>query len=98
MARSKRLRLPEVRQAMRLVGECRDFGHDTRAWFTHALRGTQQLLGANVVLGAVASAEGFRLVSRLHLLLSVGWESAAQEQVALSYLAKDQHLRDPAFQ
>ncbi|HEX5269750.1 MAG TPA: helix-turn-helix transcriptional regulator [Gemmataceae bacterium] len=98
MARSKRLRLREVRQAMRVVGECRDLGHDTRAWLAHALGGVQQLLGANVVLGAMAPAEGFRLHSQLSLLLSIGWESPAQERVALAYLAGEQHLRDPAFQ
>jgi DNA-binding CsgD family transcriptional regulator len=87
-----------VRQALRLVGECRDLGHNTHAWFTHALRGVQQLLRSRVVLGAMASADGFRLCSQLQLLLSVGWESPSQEQTALKCLAEDQHLRDPAFQ
>ncbi len=98
MAQSNRLRLREVRTALRLVGECRDLGHNTQAWLTHALHGVQQILGAKVVLGGMASAQGFRLCSQLQLLLSIGWESPLQEKTAMQYLSEDPHLRDPAFQ
>ena len=83
MAQSNRLRLSEVRQALRLVGECRDLGQNCRGWFTHLLRGVQPLLHSNVVLGAMAPAQGFRLCSQLPILLSVGWENAKQEETAL---------------
>ena len=87
-----------MRQALRLVGECRDLGSDAREWFAHACNGARQLLGAKVVMGTIASAEGFDLVSRLPLVLSVGWDSPAQEAAAMSYMAGDAHLSDPSFQ
>jgi DNA-binding CsgD family transcriptional regulator len=98
MAQSNRLRLREVRAALRLVGECRDLGRNNQAWLTHAMQGLQQILHARVVLSPMASAQGFRLCSQLQILLSVGWETPLQERIAMQYFSEDQHLRDPAFQ
>ncbi|HEX5269748.1 MAG TPA: LuxR C-terminal-related transcriptional regulator [Gemmataceae bacterium] len=96
MGRSNRLSLREVRQAMRVVGECRDLGHDPPAWLRHAMGGLRQLLGANVVWGGLASADGFRLFSQLPLALCVGMDDAAQK-AALEYLGGDRHRGDPAY-
>src|SRR5579875_2065561 len=98
MAQSNRLRLSEVRQALRLVGECRDLGGDARAWFAHALRGVQKLLNASVVLGGMTGSEGFTLHGNLQMLISVGWESPRQEKTTMDFLARESQLRDPAFQ
>jgi DNA-binding CsgD family transcriptional regulator len=46
----------------------------------------------------MAGPRGFTVHSQLQLLLSVGWESPEQEELAMSYLTQDYHLRDPAFQ
>ncbi|MBY0456286.1 MAG: helix-turn-helix transcriptional regulator [Gemmataceae bacterium] len=49
MAKSHRLTLTAVRAAMRLVGECRDQGHDPGQWRRHAAEGIGALLGVRVV-------------------------------------------------
>ena len=51
MSESNRLRLREVRAAMRLVGECRDLRHDPRSWRTRACEGLAELIGVRVVSG-----------------------------------------------
>jgi hypothetical protein len=76
MAQSNRLRLSEVRQALRLVGGCRDLGQSCWGWFTQLLRGVQHLMHSNVVLGGLAPAQGFRLCNQLPIFLSVGWKNA----------------------
>jgi DNA-binding CsgD family transcriptional regulator len=54
MARSGHLRVEDVRAALRLVGECRDLGHDPAVWIRHALEGLHGLVGARVVMGGEA--------------------------------------------
>ncbi len=39
MGKSNRLRLRDLRDAYRLIGECRDLGDDVRVWREHMLRG-----------------------------------------------------------
>src|SRR6516225_6098358 len=51
MADSNRLRLGEVRAALRVVGECRDLGYDPALWLRHAFEGLRGLIGVRVVMG-----------------------------------------------
>src|SRR5689334_5302660 len=46
MAKSGRLRLGDVRAALRLVGECRDLGHDPGRWNSHVFAGLCRVVGA----------------------------------------------------
>ncbi len=46
MEKSQRLRLGEVRAALRLVGECRDLGYDPAQWTVRAFEGLCKLVGA----------------------------------------------------
>ncbi len=49
MGKSSRLRLTDVRAALRVVGECRDLGHDPGEWRRHAAEGLAEILGVRVV-------------------------------------------------
>jgi hypothetical protein len=51
-SKSTRLRLSDVRQLLRLVGECRDLGDDARRWRTHLVAGLARLTGAGVGVSA----------------------------------------------
>ncbi|MDG3008083.1 helix-turn-helix transcriptional regulator [Paludisphaera mucosa] len=51
MGESALPRLGEVRRALRVVGECRDLGHDPGEWRRHACLGISRLLGARIVSG-----------------------------------------------
>lgn len=48
MGKSARVRVAEVRAAMRVVGECRDLAHDPAEWRRHAADGVRRLLGARM--------------------------------------------------
>lgn len=48
------LRLREVREIGRLVGECRDPGHSPALWLRHALEGLSRLFDATVAYGGEA--------------------------------------------
>lgn len=50
MSKSQRLRLGEVRAVFRLIGECRELGHDQPAWSAHLLTGLPRLAGANMLV------------------------------------------------
>jgi DNA-binding CsgD family transcriptional regulator len=51
MSKSSRLRLLDVRQAFRLIGECRDLGNDSVAWRLRSFEGLMQLIRARVAIG-----------------------------------------------
>ncbi|MBI3465813.1 MAG: DNA-binding response regulator [Planctomycetes bacterium] len=71
MPKSARLRLRDLRKAYRLIGECRDLGHDTRAWLTHLFTGVGRLMGAPVVTGG--QLEGDTPPHRRLLMIGLGW-------------------------
>jgi DNA-binding CsgD family transcriptional regulator len=51
MSKADTLRLRDVRNAYRLIGECRDLGSDPTVWRRHMLAGVQRLFGATQVAG-----------------------------------------------
>ena len=51
MTKSNLLRVHEVRDAYRLIGECRDLGHDPTLWHRRMFEGLSQLIGAPAVSG-----------------------------------------------
>jgi DNA-binding CsgD family transcriptional regulator len=55
MGASQRLRLPDVRQVYRLIGECQEVGTDPTAWRRHLANGVRRLTGAQVVVVAEAT-------------------------------------------
>jgi DNA-binding CsgD family transcriptional regulator len=51
MGKSDMLRVAEVRDAYRLIGECRDLGNDSARWFPRMLEGMSRLVGSMVTGG-----------------------------------------------
>src|SRR5688572_20173728 len=58
MSKADTLRLRDVRDAYRLIGECRDLGDDPARWCPHILAGVQRLVGATQVAGGEAQLSG----------------------------------------
>ena len=50
MSKSDRLRLSDVRQVFRLLGDCRDLGDDPAAWPKVLVEGLSRLVGGQVVI------------------------------------------------
>jgi DNA-binding CsgD family transcriptional regulator len=51
VSKSRHLRLRELREAFRLVGECRDLGYNPEAWRRHAFRELVRLIGGRAAVG-----------------------------------------------
>lgn len=51
MSKTSRLRIDDVRRAYRLIGECRDLGHNPDLWYPRMLRGISDLVGAAAAVG-----------------------------------------------
>ena len=49
MSKSGQLRLQDIRDAYRLVGDCRDLGSDPVLWHGRMLEGLTRLVGAAAV-------------------------------------------------
>jgi DNA-binding CsgD family transcriptional regulator len=97
MARSNRLRLGDVKKAFRLVGECRDLGHDPAGWLSHAAEGVQRLLKAKLVVAAITPPAGYHLNQEIPLMVNTGWDRPEQQQIMQEYLRDEAQLADPAF-
>jgi hypothetical protein len=52
VSKSRYLRLRDLREAFRLVGECRDLGDDPEVWRRHAFRQIVRLIGGRAAVGA----------------------------------------------
>jgi DNA-binding CsgD family transcriptional regulator len=100
MSRSQRLRLKDVRDAYRLIGECREvaaLSEPGRPWWRHMLAGLCPLVGAQVGIAGV-----FRhfATPRQQILAveELGWSGRAERAHFLRYQADGGERRDPVFQ
>lgn len=97
MSKSGRLRLRDVRDAYRLIGDCRDLGADPVLWHSRMLQGLSDLIGATGATGGEgrwrrpggmpSPASGF----------SVGLDARAQQHLTV-YLQKNGVEDDPVVQ
>jgi DNA-binding CsgD family transcriptional regulator len=82
MASSGRLRLGDVRAALRLVGECRDLGYDPALWGRH-LHGTLcRLTGTRVGVGGELRTPGRGAAGEIVTLIDSGLGPA--ERIAIA--------------
>ena len=99
MSRSQRLRLIDLRDAYRLIGECREVaavaepGH---TWWHHMLAGLCPLVGAQVGIAGVFRHFG---TPRQQILAveELGWTGRAERAHFLQYQADGGERRDPVF-
>jgi DNA-binding CsgD family transcriptional regulator len=97
MGCSNRLCLSEVRQALRLVGECRDLGHDARLWCRHAAEGLHRLFGARLVATAVTPPGGFEQFQTAAVLVVTGLTQPEEQAYYRSLAQSERQLADPFF-
>jgi DNA-binding CsgD family transcriptional regulator len=97
MTKSDLLRVQDVRDAYRLIGECRDLGSDPVLWYRHVLAGLCRLVGARAAVGG----EGLwvrpqRTVEPLSVF-DAGLDQRGQE-VLMAYHRELGPADDPIFQ
>jgi DNA-binding CsgD family transcriptional regulator len=96
MGKSDLLRVQDVRDAYRLIGECRDLGSDPALWQTRVLEGVCQVVGAS----AGAGGEGIfaRPVHpiRPFSFLDIGFDTRGRERL-VAYRREIGPEGDPIF-
>ena len=97
MSKSAQLRMRDIRQAYRLIGDCRDLGADPVLWQSHMLEGLSHLVGAAVATGGEGRwrrpAESPVPVSGF----SVGLDARGIERL-MAYTRQNGLAEDPVFQ
>ena len=96
MSKSALLRVRDVRDAYRLIGDCRDAGDDPVLWYPRALAGLCQLVGG----WAGTGGEGMWLRPQNPVQpitgFDVGWDEVARERF-LAYMRDQGFQADPIF-
>ena len=75
MRKSGRVRFSDLRQAYRLIHECRDVGHDPEAWPKHLVGGLTRLVDGQVCVANEIGVERPGLPRRLVHWADCGWLS-----------------------
>jgi DNA-binding CsgD family transcriptional regulator len=86
MAKSSRLRLPEIRRVFRLLGDCRDLGHDRAAWTRRAVAGLCDEFDAYLVIGTFIESSLAQTIQADRSIFEVGWQSARERESWLDLL------------
>lgn len=95
MSKSNQLRLSDVREAFRLVGECRDLGDHAAGWLARVGDGLRPLVGADVVLATLQPPGPFHRFDTALALYDAGWESEARRSHCLRYIGGTDYLGSP---
>jgi DNA-binding CsgD family transcriptional regulator len=92
------LRLRDLRDAFRLVGECTELGPDAHAWRQRLFDGLRQLTGAAIGVGGETEGMfGIDPQARALLFIYSGM-SKHDQQVFLDYMARDDYVAiDPVI-
>lgn len=98
MGKSTHLRLSDVRNVFRLLGEVRELGNDPQQWRRYALGGLIRLTGANVGISGLEPVPLQGTLDDVRTLVDVGWESPADRQVYIEFMRSGALLTDPTYQ
>jgi DNA-binding CsgD family transcriptional regulator len=87
MAKSRRLRLVDLRAAYKILGECCEMGMEPSLWFPHLLDGARRLIGATVVTGGQVKGWASGRPQGL-MILDHGWDDDLGHQIFHQWLAE----------
>src|SRR5262245_5196818 len=99
MARSRGLRIGDLRAIYLLVGECREVGADPVAWQSHLLKGLMRTLGATIGVAIEADETGYpgpcEEPLRPSCIVDVGWESESTRECFHRLVRDEPPTRNP---
>jgi DNA-binding CsgD family transcriptional regulator len=68
----RRLRLRDVRDVFRLIGEVRELGADPKVWRPHMVKRLRRLFGAEIVISSEVHAQTTKVPGKLRVI-DIGW-------------------------
>jgi DNA-binding CsgD family transcriptional regulator len=99
MRKSGRVRLSDLRRAYRLIHDCRDVGHDVKAWKTVLVEGLTRLVEAQVAAAGEIGAETPGQPPRLVQTADCGWLEPVHRENWDRHYTRGQKFRGlPTFQ
>ena len=81
MAKSGQLRMCDIRDAYRLIGDCRDLGRDSVLWQGRMLEGLVRLIGARAASTVRADGDGPQNRPLPRSAFSVGFDDQTRERL-----------------
>src|SRR5215831_16004140 len=98
MSKSGRVRLSDLRNAYRLIHECRDLGHDATAWPRHAVERLTRLVGAQVGVAAEFRPTEPEELPGTRLFHDHGWSSPRNRDYWFQhYVRNGEYAQAPTF-
>jgi DNA-binding CsgD family transcriptional regulator len=97
MGKSRQLRLSDVREIYRLVGECRERGMDTNAWLGHALDRLRRLIGAQLAIGGENHPAAPDRAPKMISTLAIGWPSVDSPEYFARLMEYGRSHSEPLF-
>jgi DNA-binding CsgD family transcriptional regulator len=76
----KRLRLRDVRDVFRLIGEVRELGDDPKVWRPHMVKRLRQLFGAEIVISSEVHAQTTKAPGKLKVI-DIGWGCDSEDNL-----------------
>jgi DNA-binding CsgD family transcriptional regulator len=76
----KRLRLRDVRDVFRLIGEVRELGADPKVWRPHMVKRLRQIFGAEIVISSEVHAQTTRQPGILKVI-DIGWGCDSEDNL-----------------
>jgi DNA-binding CsgD family transcriptional regulator len=80
MSQPRRLRLRDVRDVFRLIGEVRELGADPKAWRPHMVKRLRALFSAEIVVSSEVHAQTTRTPGKLRMI-DIGWGCDSEANV-----------------
>ena len=96
MGKSGRLRVNEVRRVFRLIGECRDLGHNPDLWYPWLLQGATDLIGAAAAVGGEGQWRRPRGDIEAYSVFDAGFDACSREAL-MAYHRELRPAGDPIF-
>ena len=98
MSRSQHVRLRDLREAYRVIGECVELGGDVTAWRKHLVTRVVGLVGARVGMSGEARWVGIPRVLVPVGAVDGGWDSDTERAAWLRYIVEQRTADDPLHQ
>ena len=82
MSQTRRLRLRDVRNVFRLIGEVREMGADPKVWRPHMVKRLRRLFGAEIVISSEVHAQTTKVPGKLKVI-DIGWGCDSEDTLFL---------------